>query len=324
MEERRKISFHFHMGTQGQGPGAFAVEKDEGGRKRRYLEGITSGIKVDGHGERMTENCIASFQRQAKSGDILLYEGVHGVNFVDDIGKLVDSSIDGQGNWHTVYRLYDELDGFAPGSATIEKADKLWRQVNGLPPYTRPRQKGFSIEGELVDGGLQTMDSTGKRVMDDVALDGVVVVNRPAYQDSIAHAVMKALGLPGPWKVRKELERSLASAVDEAEEEDSYFRRKFRLDDALEAQVAKIMSGPDVERAAQLETVFGEYADLAVREAMSHPDVFKGLYGSSDAEGTAYSVSMDEGARLHALKQLESALTLELQLRSRRVGRSRK
>jgi len=322
MEEKRRIEFHFH--PFGMETGLFAVEKDESGARRRYLEGIASGLQVDGHGERMTENCIKSFQRQASSGDILLYEGLHGVNFVDDIGKLVGSFVDGEGNWHASFRLYDIADGFAPTSSTIEKADKVWKQVNGLPPYTAPKQKGFSIEGEVPDGGLQMVDESGRRIMNDVLLDGVVLVNRPAYNDSIAHAVYKTLGIPGPWKVRKDLARDLEAALEGAETRDLYFRRHWQLNDALEAQIAKVMAGPDEERRGQLETLYDEYANLAIEEIMAHPEVFNPSEEESGEDAVAdtpSSVYRTSSPRLTVLKQLEAALYLYVSTMKRQVGR---
>lgn len=317
VEDRRKVEFHFHPYAMEKG--LFAVEKDEGGRKRRYLEGVASGLQVDGHGERMTEACIRSFQRQASSGDVLLYEGLHGVNFVDDIGKLVGSSIDGEGNWHASFRLYDEIDGLGP--MTIEKADKVWRQLNGLPPYTTPKQKGFSIEGEVPKGGLLTVDESGRRVMNDVTLDGVVLVNRPAYQDSIAHAVYKALGIPGPWKVRKELARGLMEAVEGADARDAYFRRHWVLNDALESQIVDIMVGPDDERRAQLETLFEEYSRLAIDDIMANSKSFVLAEDVGASEGVADSptaIYKATNRRLVVLKQLEAAMFLYV--RSRRAG----
>ncbi len=321
MDQKRRIEFHFH--PFGMEKGLFAVEKDESGNRRRYLEGIASGLQVDGHGERMTEACIKSFQRQALSGDILLYEGLHGVNFVDDIGKLVGSTVDGEGNWHASFRLYDAMDGFAPTSSTLEKADKVWRQVNGLPPYTVAKQKGFSIEGEVPAGGLQMVDESGRRIMNDVLLDGVVLVNRPAYNDSIAHAVYKALGIPGPWKVRKNLERDLEHSSD-AGGRDLYFRRHWQLNDALETQIASIMSGPGEERRGQLETLFDEYSKLAIEDIMAHPEV----YASDGDEEEAGSIADTPSAvyrasspRLTVLKQLEAALSILVSSNTRKVGR---
>jgi len=58
----KKIRIDFHP-LAIKGP--FAVEKQDGGAKHRYFEGVTSGPALDGHGERMTERCIDSFRRQA-------------------------------------------------------------------------------------------------------------------------------------------------------------------------------------------------------------------------------------------------------------------
>jgi len=199
MNENNKISFHFHpYGFENK---THVVEKsDSKGRKRRYLKGISSGLKMDQHQERMTEKCIQSFSDQANSGDILLYPDVHGVKGTDDIGILNSHMIDNLGDWHTEFRLYDEFD--EAESYQIQKANVLWKQVAGLPPYSKPKQKGFSIEGFIPPNGIIAMKEDGtERVMDGIELDGVVVVPRPAYKDSIANAVFKALGETALWQI---------------------------------------------------------------------------------------------------------------------------
>jgi hypothetical protein len=302
MGEPLKIQFHFH-------PYNFenklhAVEKAEGGRKRRYLKGVSSGSKIDGHGERLSENCIKSFQAQAASGDILLYEGLHGVNFVDDIGKLVNSEITPEGDWLTEYRLYDELDNMGP--ITLEKADKLWKQIVGLPPYKTPKQKGFSIEGEIPDGGILTVSETGKRVMDNVALDGVVVVPRPAYQDSVAHAVYKALGLDAPQAVRKSLTNNLRDAIDGEEKKDIYFKRRWQIDEALNEEIEKIMTSNENSN-EKLEILFDEYKGLMLDLILSSADYFRGI-GTSitptvlKAQGSLQNLFDKLGAELKQLQ----------------------
>ena len=74
-----------------------AEHTDSEGKKRRYLKGCSSGMKVDGHGERMTKNCIKNMQEQAKSGNILLYaigKGFHNLHVIDKdsfiYGDLID------------------------------------------------------------------------------------------------------------------------------------------------------------------------------------------------------------------------------------------
>lgn len=243
-----KVSFHFRLPDF-----MHSVEKAEGGRKRKYLKGITSGIKQDGHTEKMTEKCIKSFHAQAQSGDILLYADRHDVSYTDDIGILVNHTVLPNSDWETEYRLYDEDDGV--GANTIEKADKLWKQINGLPPYSKPRQKGFSIEGTVDDKDIiQHNTQGGERVMDNVLLDGVVVVPRPAYQDSIATAVYKALGEMSPWKISKEVEKVFKSGVIKST--DNYHLGRYKLEDNLYEAIESVMKSDMVNKDRILDEIF--------------------------------------------------------------------
>lgn len=316
--ETRKISFRFQPGDFEHGN--HAVEKDEGGRKRRYLQGISSGIKKDLHGENMTEKCIKSFHEQAESGDVLLYEGQHGVNFVDDIGKLTHSEITPSGDWFTEYRLYDEADGMGP--VTLEKADKLWKQVNGLPPYTKPKQKGFSIEGEIPDNGILTMDGTGKRVMNAVQLDGVVVVPRPAYKDSVASSVYKALGMVPPEvaeKVHKDLSQRLHDKLNQAEMSNSFYQKKYMIEDELDQAIHELVSndrhGTSEEK---LRILYQEYSDLMVTLILQNEGIFKNMNPLSDGSGEVYQ----DSNRLRTLLGLESMVEKFVKMRGGNDGRS--
>ncbi len=302
----QRISFHFQPLVDG-GANSFAVEKEDPGmpgRKRRYLRGVSSGLQLDGAGERMTEKCIKSFHDQASSGDVLLYAGKHGVDFTDDIGKLYSSQISPSGDWLTEYRLYDELDKMGP--STMEKADKAWRRILGIEPYTKPKQMGFSVEGVIPDGGIQTVDSTGRRVMDSVELDGVLLVPRPAYKDSVARAVYKALGLVMPSDMRNGLQSSITNRLQAAMENDDYYRQYFTLQGALDDEVHHVMKTESPERAYQLRTLFGEYGDLMVDLIMRSESVFKGdpADGGSELEGRAFD------AHPSRIKRLEAATTL--------------
>ena len=318
MDDIKRFSFHFH--PKGFEDKTHAVEKEEGGQKRRYLIGIASGKSIDGHGERMTEKAIGSFQNQARSGNILLYEGQHGVNYIDDIGKLTNSDITEDGHWETEFRLYDEVDKM--GGVTLEKADKLWRQVTGLPPYNHPIQKGFSIEGEIPDGGIVSMDMTGKRVIDDVTLDGVVVVPRPAYKDSIASAVFKALGLPKPWNLQKNLGSTLREKLDEDDARDLYFKKKYQIDEALETEIRSIMAGSFPDYREPLNMLFDEYSDLMVRIILESKDLF--LEESADAISghaiyrTSQSTSQDLFGNLRTVVKQLATMKEGLNAKSRR------
>lgn len=281
----KRIRIDFHPIAQ---KGPFAVEKQDSGKKRRYLEGVTSGLNIDGHGERMTERCIESFRRQALSGDVLLYAGKHDINYVEDIGRLVELKILENGDWWTSYLLYEAEDGVGP--VKMEVVDTVWAQVNGLPPYTTPRGFGYSIEGDIPDGGILSMDDAGRRVIDDVKLTGVVLVRSPAYRTSVAHAVMKALELPTAQEIRKALQGDSAGALGEAakqkEAERDFFDQKYQLSDALEDMVISIMRSPDPDKQDRLRDIFAQYGDLMVELILQHPDVYQ-EDGEEDSSGDA-------------------------------------
>jgi len=257
-----KIRFDF---APADGKSPFAVEKDEGGKRRRYLYGVSSGTQVDGHGERMTEECVKSFHKQAQSGNVKLYAGKHDVNFVDDIGILVDSQVTPEGDWVTGYRLYDEDDGF--GSNTMEAVDKVWRQVNGIAPYGTPEKYGFSIEGEIPEGKVVSMDASGRRQMADVELSGTVLVKKPAYRTSVAHAVMKALGIPTPQEVRRTL-------LGEKDLEGDFYDAYCQVQDAVDREISAVMVSGEPDKRDRLRGIFDEYADVMIELISKHPDAF--------------------------------------------------
>lgn len=305
--DRSRVAFDFRQKKFDSG--VFAVEKAEGGVKHRYLEGVASGIYADGHGERMTQHCIESFQQQAKSGSILLFSGKHGVDFADDIGQLVSSEITPEGEWNCSFRLYDESDGMGPG--TLEKADKVWRQACGLPPYSKPKMRGFSIEGDIPEGGIKSVDASGRRVMDDVKLDGVVLVERPAYQASMAYAVYKALGELPPWTVRKNLKSSLESKANAASAREEYFQKYYQLQDALDSEIKRIVAG-QVDVRALLEELFGEYSALCIDLILAYPQMYE---PDREVVPDSQNVQKTKSRTQSVLKDLESTLRLLLVVR---------
>jgi len=306
MNGSNRVTFDFRQKKFDDG--LYAVEKSDGGVKRRYLEGIASGIYVDGHGERMTPHCIESFQQQAQSGDVLLYEGLHGVNFIDDIGKLVNSEITPNGEWHTSFRLYDEADGVGPNK--LERVNDVWKQSCGLPPYSKPKVRGFSIEGDIPEGGIKSVDESGRRVMDDVKLDGVVLVNRPAYQASMAYGVYKALGIAPPWNVRKSLKGALEAKMNAASVREEYWQKYYQLQDALDSEIKRITVG-SVEIQPQLEDLFREYSAVAIDLIKTYPQ----MYEPSQEVLPAQGVQKNQNRVLSVLKALESDTRLLLDLR---------
>lgn len=283
-----------------------SVEKDFNGKKRKYLAGIASGIKTDLHGERMTENAIKSFMEQANSEDILLYPDIHGIRSSEDIGILARAEVLPTGDWYTEYRLYDNEDGV--GDMTLEKVDKIWRQVNGLPPYRKPRRKGFSVEGYIPDNGILTVDKDGRRVINDVKLDGVVLVPRPAYNDSIAHAVYKALGETPPWITK------LSFRVD-YDEEDSFWYKKTILFTELEKAIAEIITRNEGDIVEDIEGLINEFKKYFIDLIINHRDNLKDYYDDDDID---YAVSIYQQGRQQVFEALRTQVQQLQQLIEKR------
>lgn len=279
------------------------LEKSENGKKRRYLKGIASGMATDGHGERLTQNCVKSLQQQTNSGDILLYADAHGIKGTDDIGLLNKSEVSPTGDWIIEARLYDEFDGV--GQNTLERADKLWRQINGLPPYKYPKQKGFSIEGFVPDDGIIEMSSDGKRVIDNVILDGVVTVPRPAYKTSVANAVYKALGETPPWQIEKTA-NIFKSLIATEETQNNYYKKVFSYQDTLETEIENIMLNESIKDKKQsLTALFDGYRDSMMELIVESTEIFQHTKPSGDFQQIEVIKSMD---KIEVLKSLSSNL----------------
>ena len=268
---QKKIQFLFHPADIENNN--HVVEKSENGKKRRYLKGIASGTQVDGQGERITQNCVKSFQDQANKGDILLYADRHKVAYSADIGILTKSEVLPIGDWLVEFRLYDETD--AVGANTMETTDKMWKQLNGLPPYTTPKQKGFSIEGFIPENGILSMSQDGKRVIDQVILDGCVVVPRPAYRTSVAQAIYKALDEMAPWNIEKAIGNTFRNLIATEEIQNSYYRKRFRFQDRLEEQIETIMiTDGMVDKKEILEKLFNEYSEAMIELVLQSTPIF--------------------------------------------------
>ena len=249
-----KISFDFkpYLRKDQSGKDIYTVTKSDNGVARKYVEGIASGVNTDEHGERMTPHAIESFMNQANSGDILLYADVHGIRSSEDIGILDSAKILPNGDWFVSFRLYDESDGVA--SRNVEMANMTWKQINGLPPYSTPRQMGFSVEGSIPDGFIKAMTSDGKRIIDDINLDGVVIVPKPAYKPSVANAVMKALDANNvsPFSAK------LASVKSY----ESDYMNRVRIQDAFEESLQEVMKSKDEKAISRL---FEDYRSAIVK-----------------------------------------------------------
>jgi len=284
--------------------GLHVIEKDEDGKKKRYLVGISSGLEIDHHGERMSKNAIQSFHKQAQSGEVLLFPDVHGIKSTEDIGRLEKSEIDENGNWITTYRLYDGSEGAQ--SFQVEKANAMWNQITGKAQYAKPILKGFSIEGIVPEGAIKEQnDDKGfmRRVIDDVQLDGVVVVPRPAYKTSVAAAVYKALGEKSLATVTKIARKSLMDSIQEEQMKGKFYDLSWKLDSALRDQIGEIMKDSQIaEKQSALEAVFDEYKSIMVNLVLESAALFQ-----DDEKGDA-TKSQGQLRRTVLLKSLEGEL----------------
>lgn len=305
--DQSKIRFTFEAASHRKKP--YFVTKDEEGKKGRYLYGISSGVKEDGHGERMTDKAIQSFQSQAESGHLLLYPDIHGIHATKDVGQLTKSWIDENGDWQTEYRLYDGSEGAQ--NYQVEMANALWNQVTGAPPYSKPITKGFSIEGFIPDGGIKSIvqdaDGTARRIIDDVTLDGVVCVPRPAYIPSVAAAARKALKELPAFQGQKNIRKNLTDAVAGQTTRENYQRYCWLLWDALEKQIEKLMTDDSIqEKDTVLDGILNEFAALkkpSVLQAKAYFDALK----EANADSTVHM-----GQKQKNKMVLLKALDLEL------------
>jgi hypothetical protein len=263
-------------------------------------------MKIDGTGERMTKECIQDMQKQANSGEILLYPSPHGVKDIADIGRLVESQITPGGDWVTTYRLYDQHDGI--GKNKLEDIETLWRQINGLPPYKKAIQKGFSIEGYIPDGGIIEMTESGQRTIAKVNLDGAIVTSRPAYTDSVLTAIYKALDVLPPAKVYAESENirgTFMNLLHDEEMQQSYCTKKWKLDEALQDIIEKIMSRGDQVQ-DRLNIAFDEYKQMMIQLLIEHRDVFYQPDDLSDPERKPVDIAKMQWVRV--LKSIHDQL----------------
>lgn len=266
-----KIEFHFGPNREAEG---FAVEKagEEGKPKHRYLVGVASGLKPDQHGERVTQKCIDSMVAQAKSGDVLLFPDLHGMGDSKDIGIMESFRVLESGDWWVEFRLYDESDQVGP--ETLETIEKIWKQVNGLPPYRKPRQKGFSIEGYIPsETGL--LHREAYQEIDEIVLQGAIITPIPAYKDSVAHAVYKALGEKAPWMIQKDIRSKLYDSMIDRETQDAYNREHWNIQGALEDMISELMKSEELDKEGKLKLLFTEYQDLMVQLILKSAAIFK-------------------------------------------------
>ena len=279
------------------------TKASEDGKRHRYLCGVASGTNVDKHGEIMTPECIASYHEQAMAGNILLYADLHGVAYTEDIGILTTSKILENGDWYVEFRLYDESDGVGP--STKETIEKMWRQINGLPPYKKPMQKGFSIEGRAGDEDIKTNPLSRQKAYNYVKLIGAVVVPDPAYA-SVASAIYKSLDQTPPW-VDDKIIAGFRESVTHDEISNTYYKKHYAYQEKLEDQIESIMTtGSVTNKKETLEKLFTEFAAAMIDLIMQSQTLFAKTGRTSQAEDIRYLYDAHVSDTVSVLKSMLS------------------
>jgi len=252
MSDRKKINFLFHPCN----PTTHEIIKSGGENSRddgknRYLCGITSGMAVDYHGDRMAKECVDDMNRQAKEKDITLYAN-HNKDFNRAIGILEKAEITSTGDLYCEYRLWNEDDGMP--QLEFEDSQNIWKMINGIRPYTKKRQFGFSIEGFVDNKDIEK--SASGRIIKKIDLDpGVSLVTKPAYGYSVASAVMKSLDSA---EIKKDI---LDVAIDNKNKQSDIYTDKWEIEDAMRMSVDAVLEAERTpqEKAALLEEIYDSY-----------------------------------------------------------------
>lgn len=154
-----------------------------------WLEGVASGTKVDLQGERMAKECVEAMKAQINGGAIPLRSS-HYSDWDEEIGVIKSGDVNPGGE--LIVKVW--LD------KAHEKAQTLWRKMNGVPGKVDPAKLGMSIGGYLLNATEELIDGTLTRVIRALELDHICVTSRPAYPDAwITGASEKALEFRRPW-----------------------------------------------------------------------------------------------------------------------------
>jgi hypothetical protein len=311
----------------------------EDNNKHFYLCGIASGLSIDGHGERMDEEAVKGMHEQFKTKDIPLYVN-HGKDYTEDIGFLTSSKILDNGDLYHEYRLYDDSDKGRIPDKNIQMAKHVRVISAGLPPYKHPRTFGFSIEGYVPDDRIKFNPATGgKRIM-QVDLDpGVSLVTKPAYQSSVANAIVKSLN--GTSKKAKAIDlteygfkpkreetpqhpaptqadevKPLIERVIQRHTKDIFYEQSV-LEDALDATLAEILNSnkDQSEKKNELIRSFDYFRDRML-ELFEQFGFSKPLNSSFDQllspQGSAPSLAQKALVKTNILRKIKMAKTQKM------------
>lgn len=256
----------------------YSFERTTDDAPGRYLCGVSSGTAIDGHGDRLLPEAIEDLHRQATDHDIYLY-AAHDRPFTDDIGLLKKSMLLDNGDWYTEYRLHDNN----------SEADRVWKMVNGITPYTKAREFGFSIEGLIPRDEYTTANGlpTGPKIVKRVILDqGVSVVTMPAYRPSHVVAIQKAFERDA-MPIRREFPIIQKSELELLTERHKY-------DEQFENACEKIvfMDAPEEVLLKEIDKVFGEYKAACTPVLLGLARVERAEKTQGDAERAIKQLAM--------------------------------
>jgi hypothetical protein len=296
--------------------------------KKRYLCGVATGLKKDSHGERMSGGCVRSIIRQSREKDFLLFPDEHGIRESEDIGILHNLKQLPNGDIYVEFRLYDESDNV--DAKSIETANKLWAQAGGLPPYTRPREKGFSIEGYIPEDRKDLEEKReNEGVIDDMKVEGFVVVPEPAYENSVIQAVEKSKrNITKEKRMAKKVEKALSpeeedliqAIEDKIKELRTLTKGQSVEDEILEADdeaddIPDDENIDEIDKAEDEEFIEGEEAvEEEPEEEVQKKKVKKSETGRASADEKINALSEEDERALQVLKSLFSSVK-----KSRRV-----
>lgn len=233
--------------------GKYSYEKESDGKKKMFLAGISSGSQIDAHGDFLTKEAIEDLHKQAQEKDIPLYAN-HDRTFTDDIGVLRVSEVLENGDWYTEYELHPD----------DPEAIKAWKQANGIDPYSRKREFGFSIEGFIPESAIRKT-ALGREISKVEIDPGVSLVTKPAYTVSHVSAIHKALGAHA--------KKSLKDMLKLKENTHEIHETKWDIECAFQELCALILNSSQSpeEKSQSLNEAFDQYKTEIVPVLLSLP-----------------------------------------------------
>lgn len=164
--------------------GAVIIEKEVGGKKRKYLHGVASNTKVDKEDERVTQNFIAKMKSMAM-GLTVFAEHEHTIDktlgFIEDVGGDSD-------NFEALTALEPEYDPEKnlTGNETVTKV--LSKLNHGV-------RLGYSIGGRVTKVRKVYDEDMKKEIneLEDGELYEVTVTAMPAGNGTFISPIMKSM-----------------------------------------------------------------------------------------------------------------------------------